>query len=246
MSGDPGTCEATAVTSRQQVGAYLAFVAFLFLFLATFGSWLFLLSVTGAFSTEIPRNIADAVVTIAGWAYVLRPDETVMWYYRPEVQVIAPSLVGFAIVSSVTLNLSGAIANARGRRGVLGTRRLRAEVQNLKQQLRQRGRAGLFARRFKVVRVGLPLIAAVVVLTLVLLYPTSATGTTGAVYEVHWGLPMWVSAVSSLAAILGCVLMLPFRPDDDVVVDVSGNVRARTERVVRPPQLPQPHAPASL
>jgi hypothetical protein len=245
MSSDPGTCEATAVTRRQLVGAYLAFVAFVFLFLATFGAWLFLLSVTAGFSTDMPRRMADAVVPVAGWAYGNWPDGTGMWYYRAEVHVIAAGLLGFATVSTATLNLSGAIANARGRRGFLGIRGLKTEVRNLKQQLRQRGHAGLFARRFKVVRVGFPLIAAVVVLASVLLYPTTATDTNGAAYEIHWGLPMWVSAVSSVAAILGCLLMLPFRAEDDVVVDVSGNVHARSERLVVPPQVPQPQAPAS-
>lgn len=246
MSSDPGTCEATAVTRRQQLGVYLALVAFFFLFLATFGAWMFLLSVTKGFSAEIPHPIADAAVAVAGRAYAHKPNDAGMWYSIPPVEVIAAGIVGWLVASTVILTLPRAIAQAKGHRSILHTIRVKAEAQNLEQQLRQRGRTGLFARRFKVVRVGLPLIAAVVVLASVLLYPTTATGTSGAVYEVHWGLPMWVSAVSSLAAILGCLLMLPFRPDDDVVVDGSGNVRARTERMVAPPQVPQPHAPASL
>lgn len=243
MSSDPGTSEATAVTRRQQLGAYLTLAAFFFLFPVTFGAWVSLIS--------LAEDKIDAIVTIAAWAYAHKPNDSGMWYSIPPVEVVAAGFVGGLAASTVIVNLRIAIHHARGNRTVLrrtleGTLGVTAETENLKQQLRQRGRTGLFARRFKVVRVGLPILAAVVVLATVLLYPRTATDTSGAVYEVHWGLPMWVSAVSSVAAIFGCLLMLPFRPEDDVVVDGSGNVHAQTERVVQPPHLPQPHAPASV
>ena len=123
---------------------------------------------------------------------------------------------------------------------------LEDETRSLKLQLRERGRAGLFVRgRGKFVRLGLALIGAVVVLATVVLYPTTAMGASGAAYPVAWGLPMWLVHRTRFAAIGGCLLMFPYWPEDEVVIDASGNLSAASEHVVLPPHVPPPRAPAS-
>jgi len=243
MSDRTGTHQAVAATRRQRFGVVLLMVAFFLIFLATWGSWIFLWSLTGGFSDPVPGAIAKWLVPLTAWAFAEAGGAGGV-YAIPPLQVIVVGVLAWLLSATIVNDQGSAIARAKGRR-FMSRRSIRDEARNLKLQLRQRGRAGLFVRgRAKFVRLGLVLIGAGVVLATVLLYPAIATGTSGARFDVHWGLPMWLCAVASPMAILGGLLVLPFGPEDEVVIDAAGNLSGAAERVVQPPQVSQPQSPA--
>ncbi len=245
MSHTNGTSRATAVTTRQRIGAIVAWAASVPIFLGGYGFWAVFWSMTEGFSEGVPGSIAPSVVPICGWTYAVMPDGAGVYSVAP-LHVMVVGVLAVFVAASLWLSPTTAIAHAKGVRFVRRSS-LKVEAQNLSRQLHQRGRAGLFVGgRTKILRLGLALIGAVVILGTVLRYPETWTSASGAGYPVEWGGAIWLSLVGSLMLILGCLLMLPFRPEDDVVVDGAGNLRAERDSVALPPQVPQPQAPASV
>ena len=246
MSSTSGTCEATAVTTRQWVGIKLAAVAVgaIFLLAFVFSIWL-LTNVSRSGSTR-----SEVELFVLGWSYVWSPP-AYGYAYPPISMWIGIILAGWAtdqFTGASRTAIRAAKAGTRTRRQLLSSRsEARADRdagKNLTRQLRERGYAGSLARGRVKVRLGLGLAGAGLVLVTALLAPTNVSTAGQTIQDAQKGLLPTVCLVASLIALAGLLLSFPYGPREKLVVDASGNVRGADEPVVSPSVPPLPRVSA--
>ncbi len=215
-----GTCEATAVTTRQWVGILLAE--------APMGGILGLLAVsTFLMIVSHDPGLTDEGLTLFG-----------LW--------LGMALFFFSM-NPVYPGRGWAIRRAMGKGGgfvrASVRRAIRDADRNAARQLRQRGYRALFRRGRVNVRLGLGLVGVGVVLASLLALMGGITPSGETLY-VQFGLLPTACLVGSLIALVGLLLSFPYGPSEKVVVDASGNVRGAGELVGPQSVSPQPESPA--
>ena len=230
-----GTYVATAVTTRPWVGLRLAEVALGITFVAAVVASSYL---GGRTSDSGASTISELEQFLSAWSY----NRALRFYAYPPILLWVGIVTWLFSAGSLRVESSWAILRARGRwiGRIRGSDRDIA-VPNLKRQLHERGRAGLFSGTGVYVRLGFALAGAGLVVVTVMLAPTSMSTTAGQTINLQKGLLPTVCLVGSLIGLVGLLLAFPYGPREKVVVEAMGNVRGADEPLV-PPSGPPPAA----
>jgi hypothetical protein len=211
------------------------------------------------FSQSRGFGVSDAGIQFFTWAYLIDKHSTVVGFYYPPLLL----WVGLVVCAWSSMDLGAGPSDAlleskfteskwiiaarrsdRSKAGRSDYRRRQRELwrtgghdalENLRDQLRERGHAGLFRESVRL-RVGFGLLGALLVVVTSLLAPR--IGMTG-IGDVRMGVLYWICLATGGLAVVGLLLAFPYgRLGERVIVDALGNVRSADE-----PDATQPPPP---